>query len=118
MSKPVYINNDTFKMVALQAPQPVLVDFYADWCGPCTALAPAIEEVAEKLKGRLVVAKLDVEQSEELSLRYGVQSIPTLILFQNGEEVGRLVGFLPKASLLKALQRYLAAGAASERVKG
>ena len=115
MSKPVHINNDTFKTVVLQAQQPVLVDFYADWCGPCRALAPVLEELAEDLQGRLVVAKLDVDQNEELSLRYGVQSIPTLILFQNGQEAGRIAGFLPKARLLKALEPRLTAAAVTEQ---
>jgi len=104
----VYVSQEDFEREVLRSNQPVLVDFHADWCGPCKALAPIVEEVARELAGRLKVAKLDVDQNEQLSIRYGVQSIPTLILFKDGQEAERIVGFLPKAQLLRALEGHLA----------
>jgi thioredoxin 1 len=103
----VYVGQDNFEREVLQSNQPVLVDFYADWCGPCKALAPIIEEAASELEGRLKVAKLDVDRNEELSMRYGVQSIPTLLLFKGGQEAERIVGFLSKAQLMSRLERHL-----------
>ncbi len=102
-----HVEQSNFEREVLQADRPVLVDFYADWCGPCRALSPIIEEVAQELAGRLKVAKLNVDENEALSLQCGVQAIPTLILFVRGEEVERLVGSLPKAQLLQTLEPYL-----------
>lgn len=107
MSFIVKVNEADFESEVLQSEVPVLVDFYADWCGPCRALAPVVEELAQELAGRLKVVKLDVDQNEQLSWQFGVQSIPTLILFQNGQEVERWVGFLPKAQLLQHLEKHL-----------
>jgi thioredoxin 1 len=103
----LYVGKEDFEREVLQSNQPVLVDFYADWCGPCRALEPVIEELAQELQGRLKVAKLDVDQNDELSLRYNVHSIPTLILFKNGQEVERIIGYMPKAQLLQALEKHL-----------
>ncbi len=111
MSNVVKVDEANFEQEVLQSDVPVLVDFYADWCGPCRALAPVIEELAHEMAGRLKVAKLDVDQNERLSTKFGVQSIPTLILFQNGQEVERLVGFMPKAQLLQYLEKHLSATA-------
>ncbi len=107
MGKVVYVVEEDFERKVLQSHEPVLVDFHADWCGPCRALEPVVEELAQELAGRLKIVKLDVDQHNELSLRYGVQSIPTLILFHNGQEIERLVGFLPKPQLLQALEKHL-----------
>jgi thioredoxin 1 len=75
--------------------QPVLVDFYADWCGPCKMMAPYLEQVASELKGQLKVIKVDVDKNQQASVKYGVQSIPTLILFKNGEIKWRQAGVVP-----------------------
>lgn len=107
MAKPIWVGQENFEVEVLQVKQPVLVDFYADWCGPCRALAPIIEEVAQDLEGRLKVAKLNVDENSELSLKYSIHSIPTLILFKGGQEVERVIGYLPKAQLLRILERHL-----------
>lgn len=112
MSRPIYVDRTTFASEVLEADRPVLVDFYADWCGPCRALAPVIEEIAEELGARLKVTKLDVDANGELSMEYGVQSIPTLILFKGGEEAERIVGFMPKGQLLKQIEPHLDGGEA------
>jgi thioredoxin 1 len=92
----------------LQAGQPVLVDFWAGWCGPCLMLAPIVDELAGDYDGRMQIAKLDVDASPEIAIRYGVEGIPTLILFDNGAEAARFVGFQPKARLAGGLDQVLA----------
>jgi thioredoxin 1 len=110
MGKPIHVDSQNFDQEVLQAKETVLTDFYADWCGPCKALAPIIDEVTHELAGRLKVTKLDVDQEPQLSMKYGVQSIPTLILFQNGQEVERLIGFMPKQQLLNKIKAHLNGG--------
>ena len=93
------LNKENFDEV-INGTKPVLVDFWATWCGPCKMLAPTIEELATELEGEVVVAKLDVDQVQDIAMKYGVMSIPTMVLFKNGEEVRRTVGFQPKARIL------------------
>ncbi len=108
MSAPIYVKSEAFERDVLQSPKPTLVDFYADWCGPCRALAPVVEEIAAELDGQLKVAKVNVDENETLSRKYGVQGIPTLVLFREGQEVERIVGYLPKNQLLAVLEPHLA----------
>lgn len=107
MANLLYLSDANFAREVLQSAQPTLVDFYADWCGPCRAIAPIVEEIAHELAGRLKVAKLDVDQNQELALQYGVQSIPTLILFKNGKEVERWIGYMSKSKLLSKIEPHL-----------
>jgi thioredoxin 1 len=107
MANLLYLSDANFAGEVLQSAQPALVDFYADWCGPCRAIAPIVEEIANELAGRLKVTKLDVDQNQATALQYGVQSIPTLILFKNGKEVERLIGYLSKSKLLSKIEPHL-----------
>ena len=83
--------------------QPVLVDFFATWCGPCKMLSPVIEQLAAELEGKAAVCKLDIDQEMAIAELYGVQSVPTVVLFQNGREMGRIVGYQPKTAILNLL---------------
>ena len=94
----VMLNKDNFKKEVLESDKPVLVDFYADWCGPCVAMAPVVKELAEK-KTDIKVAKLDVDQNRELASEYGVISIPTFIYFKGGKEAARETGAVGQAGL-------------------
>ncbi len=92
-----------FEEEVLKSELPVLVDFWADWCGPCKMIAPVLEELSEELSGKLKIAKVDVDASPEIATKYVIQSIPTLMLFRDGEMVDRQMGALPKARILSWL---------------
>ncbi|MCB0077404.1 MAG: thioredoxin [Anaerolineales bacterium] len=106
MGKPMQLTDETFES-EINAEQPVLVDFWATWCGPCLMIAPILEELADEMDGKIKITKLDVDRNPRMAMEYGVQSIPTLILFKDGEPVDRLIGYMPKARLLSRLAPHL-----------
>ncbi len=105
MKLPIEINESNFDVEVLQSAQPVLVDFWAEWCGPCKMLAPVLDEIATENAGRLRVAKINVDTSPALAARFGVQSIPTMLYFANGEVRGRTVGVASKKAIVSKLEQ-------------
>lgn len=97
------INSSNFKQKVLEATEPVLVDFFATWCGPCKMLAPTIDEISSEMAGKAHVYKLDIDQSPDIAQVYGVMSVPTLIVFKNGQPVKQTVGVQSKQALLSLL---------------
>lgn len=100
----IALTESNFDEVVIQSDQPVLVDFWAAWCGPCKMVGPIVEELAADFAGKAKVCKLNVDEAGKIAQAYGVMSIPTLILFKNGQEVDRIVGFRPKADLARLLE--------------
>ena len=99
------INDKNFELEVIESDEPVMVDFYAEWCGPCKMAAPVIDQLAEEYVGKVKVVKLNVDEGRESAAKYGVMSIPTVITFRNGEEVERLVGFPGKSGYQELLDR-------------
>lgn len=95
----VAVSDDTFQTQVLQSKEPVLVDFWAEWCGPCKMIAPALEEVAAEMKGKVTVAKVNIDENPMSPNQYGVRGIPTLILFKDGKPAATKVGAMPKSAL-------------------
>ena len=107
MSEPIAVDDSNFDQIVLQADIPVLVDFWAAWCGPCRMVAPVVEELAQEYEGKISFAKVDVDQNPKTASRYGIMSIPTLLLFKKGEPVSHIVGLRPKAELKQSLDAAL-----------
>ena len=110
---PVTVSDATFAADVERSPLPVLVDMWAPWCGPCRTVAPIVDQIAAELAGRLKVAKMNVDDNPATSSRFGVRSIPTLLVFKDGREVDRIVGVQPKAAILSRLARHLPAPASA-----
>ncbi len=107
MSKPVEVNDSNFDQMVLQSKTPVLVDFWAAWCGPCRMVAPLVEELAGEYEGKVTMVKLNVDENPQIASQYGVMSIPTLFIFKDGAPVSNIVGFRPKAELQRSLDAVL-----------
>ena len=103
----LHLNEKNFEQEVLKSNLPVLVDFWAQWCGPCRAIAPIIEELSTELYGKMKVAKVDVDEAQELAAKYEVSSIPTLLILKNGKVVEEMLGAMPKAQLLAKIQPHL-----------
>jgi len=103
----IKVHDGNFETEVLQAKTPVLVDFYADWCGPCKMMAPVIEALAEEYEGRVTIGKLDVDENGDIAARYGVMTIPTIFLFKDGKIVSKTVGVQDKNSLKRQIDAML-----------
>jgi thioredoxin 1 len=107
MSNAAAVTDTNFEQEVLKASIPVLVDFWAPWCGPCRAIAPTVDEIAGEQAGRVKVVKLNTDESPDTAMKYQVMSIPTLLLFKNGQPVERVVGAMPKPALMNRIQPHL-----------
>ena len=107
MSEPIHINDDEFEKEVLKSDKPVLVDFWAEWCGPCHAIAPHVRAIASEKENVLKVAKMDIDENPITPGRYGIMSIPTLMLFKDGEVVARIVGAMPKERIVAQVAPHL-----------
>jgi thioredoxin 1 len=95
----VKVDKDNFQSEVLQSSEPVVVDFWAEWCGPCKMIAPALEEISTEMQGKVKIAKLNIDENQELAVQFGVRSIPTLLIFKNGELAANMIGAVPKSRL-------------------
>ncbi|MBI3580050.1 MAG: thioredoxin [Ignavibacteriales bacterium] len=105
--KPIEVTDNNFQAEVLKSDKPVLVDFWAEWCGPCKMVAPVVEELAKEYDGKLKVGKMDVDSNQATSMQFGIRSIPTLLIFKGGVVVDQIVGAVPKSKLAEKLVKHL-----------
>ncbi len=113
INEPIHVTDAAFQKVVLDSKTPVLVDFWAPWCGPCRAVAPALEKIAKEQAGKLIVAKVNTDEHSEWALRFGVQGIPTMLFVANGKVVHRQVGALPESALKQVVSQFLEVAASA-----
>lgn len=106
--KPVTITDDNFENEVLKSAEPVLIDFWATWCGPCKMIAPIVEELAGEYQGKAKIGKLDVDENQQTSIKYGVRSIPTILIFKDGKLLDTIIGAVPKTQIVSKLNAALA----------
>ncbi|MBH42522.1 MAG: thioredoxin [Dehalococcoidia bacterium] len=107
MAEPIAVSENDFDKEVLESGTPVLVDFWADWCGPCKMIAPSIDELASELDGQIKFAKVDVDENPGIAMKYGIRGIPTLLVFKDGAPVDQMVGAQPKSAIKKRLEAAL-----------
>lgn len=107
MGKEIEANEDNFEVEVLKSSIPVLVDFWATWCGPCKMVAPIVSEIASEYDGKIKVAKVNVDDNQSLAMKYGIRSIPSLLLFKGGQVVDQIIGAQPKTALSAMIGKYL-----------
>ncbi len=107
MSSAVQVTDSSFKQEVLDSEVPVLVDFWAPWCGPCRMVAPVVDEIAQQYDGQVKVVKLNTDENPNVASQYGIRSIPTLMIFKGGQRVDMVVGAVPKTTLSNTLEKYL-----------
>ena len=107
MAEPIEVNENSWDDDVLKSDLPVMVDFWAEWCGPCKMIAPTVHDLAEEYAGKLNVAKVDIDSSPNIAMKYGIRSIPALIFFKDGKPVDQVVGALPKGALKKRIDAVL-----------
>ncbi|MGF1541437.1 MAG: thioredoxin [Pleurocapsa sp.] len=107
MSSAAPVTDSSFTEQVLESEVPVLVDFWAPWCGPCRMVAPVVEEIAEQYEGQVKVVKLNTDENPQVASQYGIRSIPTLMIFKGGQRVDMVVGAVPKTTLANTLEKYL-----------
>ena len=108
MTQPIEVTDETFETEVIGSSTPVLVDFWADWCAPCKIIAPIVEELAEEFDGKVKFAKVDVDSNPQSATNFGIRGIPTLLIFNDGQPVGQVVGAVPKSVLKRKLEEALA----------